>query len=86
MSSVVVYGVHFDVLLDMKRAIHDFFKSLFTNREPWRPEVDGLFLPSLQNSYRRIFRCRFMRKKLLKLLLIDVGLRPQADDMTMAFL
>jgi len=33
-------------------AIHDFYKSLFTEHETWRPKADGLFLPSLQDFNR----------------------------------
>ena len=45
MAFEVVDGFYDEVLQDMKSALHDFFKSLFTELERWRPKVDGLFLP-----------------------------------------
>jgi len=48
-------GVRFDVLYDMKSAVYDFYKYLFTESKPWRPNVDGLFLPSLCDTNKEIF-------------------------------
>jgi len=47
MSFVVVDRVYYEVLQDMKLEIHDFYSSLFTEAETWRPKVDGLFPPLL---------------------------------------
>ena len=46
MFSVIVDGVRFDVLRDMKSPSNTWLlQSLFIDPEPWRPKVDGLSLP-----------------------------------------
>ena len=47
LSFVVVDGVQYDALPNTKSAIFNFYKSLFSESEPWRPGVDTLPLPLL---------------------------------------
>ena len=81
---MVVDGVQYEVLQDMKSGIHDFCKSLFT--EP-RPKVDCWFLPSLRDFDKDNIEWIFTEEEFNKALLDCCGDKaPGLDGMTMAFL
>jgi len=87
MSLVVVDGIRRETVDDLKSAIHGFFKELFTENEPWRPKVDGLFLPSLSNTAREVLERHFDEEETTKALFDCCGDKaPVPDGMTMAFL
>jgi len=90
---VVVDGVHYEVLQDMKvirdmkSAIHDFYKSLFTKFETWRPKVDGLFLTSIYDFDRDTIELPFTEEEVNKGLLGYCGDEaPNSNGITIMFL
>ena len=77
LSFLVVDGGRYKVFQDMKSAIPDLYKSLFTEPEPWTPKVDGLPLPPLRDFDKDYIEQRLSsRRKLLKHYLIVVGINP----------
>ena len=66
MSFMVVDEVQCDALPDMKSAIYNCDKSLFSESEPWRPKVDSLALPLLRDSDKAFIEMTFSEMKLLK--------------------
>ena len=83
----MVNGVQYDVLQDMKFAIRDFYKSLFTEPEPWRPKIDGLSLPVLRDVVKESIEQASTEEKVVKALFDSCGDKaPGPDGMTMAFL
>jgi len=71
----------------MKFAIRDFYKSLFTEPEPWRPKIDGLSLPVLQDMVKESIEQAFTEEEVVKALFGCYGDKaPGPDGMTMAFL
>jgi len=64
-----------------------FYKSLFTEFEPWRPCVDGMSLPVLQSSDKEFIEMPFSEDEVSKALSDCCGNKsPDPDGMTMAFL
>ena len=87
MSFVVVDGVRYEVLQDMKFAIYDFYKSLFTEPEPWTPKIDGLSLPILKDGDKESIEQAFTEEEIVEALFDCCGDKaPGPDGMTMAFL
>ena len=87
LSCVVVDGVQYDALPTMKATIYNFYKSLFSESEPWRPKVDTLPLPLLQDSEKEFIEMPFSEEEVTKALLDCCGDKaPELDGMTMAFL
>ena len=54
MASVMVDGIRCESMDNLEYSVQGFFKELFTEKEPWRPKVDGLLLPSLSIDAREI--------------------------------
>ena len=80
-------GVQYDVLQNMKFAIRDFYKSLFTEPEPWRPKIDGLSLPVSRDVDKGSIEQASTEEKVVKALFDSCGDKaPGPDGMTMAFL
>jgi len=70
----------------MKSAIYNFYKSLFSELEPWRPKVDRLPLPFLRDSDKAFIEMPFS-EEVTKALLDCCGDKTLGlDNMTMAFL
>jgi len=67
-SIVIVDGNHFENFEGMKSSIHGFYKTLFTRSEAWRPEGDGLSMPSLSVSARVRLESDFLEEGVLKAL------------------
>ena len=87
MSSVVVDGIRCETVEDLKSSIHGFFRELFTENEPWRPKVDGLFLSSLSNTTREVLERHFDEEEITKALFnCCEDKAPGPDGMAMAFL
>jgi len=87
LSRVVVDGVQYEVFHEMKAAIHDFYKYLFTEPEPWRPKVDGLCLPVLRVGDKESLQRAFTEEEVVKALFYCCGDKaPGPDGMSMAFL
>ena len=57
----------------MKSAIFNFYKSLFSESEPWRPRVDTLPLPLLRDSEKEIIEMPFSEEEDTKALLDCCG-------------
>ena len=86
---MVVDGVHYDALPNMKSAIYNFYKSLFFESEQWRPKVDTLPLPLplLRDSEKEFIEMPFSEEEVTKALLDCCGDKaPGPNGMTMAFL
>ena len=73
LSCVVVDGVQYDALPNMKSAIYNFYKSLFSESESWRPKVDSLPLPLLQDSDKAFIELPFSEEEVTKALLDCCG-------------
>ena len=73
MFLAVVVGAHFDLLQDMKSAIHGLHQSLFIELEAWGPELMDCFCPCYGTRAGRMLRCHLIRKKFLKLSVITMG-------------
>ena len=91
MSFVVVDGVQYDAFPNMKFAIYNFYKSLFSESEPWRPKVDTLPLPLplplLRDSKKEFIEMPFSEEEVTKALPDCCGDKaPRPNGMTMAFL
>jgi len=87
MSFMVVDRVHYDALPDMKSAIYNFYKYLFSKSEPWRPKVDSLPLPLLRDSDKTVIEMPFSEEEVTNALLDCCGDKaPGPNGMTMAFL
>jgi len=69
MSFVVVDGVQYDALPDMKSTIYNFYKSLLSESEPWRLKVDSLPLPLLRDSHKVFIEMPFSEDEVTKALL-----------------
>jgi len=87
MSSVVVNGIRCETIKNLEISIHGFFRELFTEKEPWRPRVDGLSLPSLSTAAGEILERQFDEEEITKALFDCCGAKASGPDgMTMAFL
>jgi len=87
MSIVAVDGVQYDPLPDMKYAIYNFYKSLFSESEPQRPKVDSLPLPLLRDSDKAFSEMPFNEEEVTKALLDYCEYKaPESHGTTMAFL
>jgi len=80
MSFVVVDGVQYDALPNMKSAIYNLYKSLFSESEPWTPKVDTLPLPLLRDSEKEFIEMPFSEEEVTKALLDCCG--DKAPDLT----
>ena len=69
----MVDGVQYNALQNTKSAIYNFYKSLFSESEPWRPKVDTLPLPVLQDSEKEIIEMPFSEEEVTKALLDCCG-------------
>ena len=65
MPFVLVDGIYYYGLCDMKFVIYEFGKSLFTELEPWRLEVDCLLLPYLWDFVRDNIEFPFNEDKVI---------------------
>ena len=65
---MVVDGVHYDALPNMKSAIYNFYKCLFLKTEPWRPKVDSLPSPLLRDSDKAFIEMSFNVEEVTKAL------------------
>jgi len=70
---VVVDGVQYDASPDMKFAIYNFYISLFSEIEPWRPKVDRLPLLWLRDSDNEFIEMPFNEEEVTKPLLDCYG-------------
>ena len=87
LSCVVVDGVQYEGLHEMKTAIHEFYKYLFTESEHWRPKLDGMSLPALRVVDKELLEQAFTEEEVVKALLDCCGDKaPGPDGMSMAFL
>jgi len=66
LSFVVVDGVQYAALLDLKHAIYNFYKSGFFESESWRPKLIDCHCRCYGTLIRSLLRCLSVRKKLLK--------------------
>jgi len=85
MSSVVVDRIRCERIENLKISIHGFFRELFTEKEPWRPKVDGLSLHSLSIAAREILERQFDEEEITKAFFYCCGDKaPGPNGMTMA--
>ena len=66
MAIEVVDGVQYDALPNMKSTIYNFYNSLFSESEPWRPKVDTLPLPLLRDSEKEFVEMPFSEEEVTK--------------------
>jgi len=86
-SYIEMDGTRFDTLPTMKSAIKGFYKSLFTESEAWRPQVDRLLLSQLQATEREFIELPFSEDEVSSALFECCGDKARGPyGMTMAFL
>jgi len=78
---VVVDWVQYKIIQDMKLAIHDFYKSLFTEPETWRSKVALYF-----SQWILIGRISPRRKSIKSLIPREKAPGPDGISITTAFL
>jgi len=76
LSTNKVEGVLYNTLPAMKSATYDFYKSLFTESEPWRPLVDGLPLPLLRFIEKESIELPFNEEEISKAFFYCCGRTP----------
>ena len=75
MSSVVMDGVHFDVLRDIKLVIYNFYKSLLIRSNSRASQLMHYFYLCYGILIKSFLRWNLVSKKLPWLFLIVVGIR-----------
>ena len=83
LSRVVVDGVQYEVFHEMKVAIHDYYKYLFTEPKSWRPKVDGLCLPVLQVGDKESLQRAFTKEEVVKALFDWCGDKALGPDLSL---
>ena len=87
MSFMVVDGVHYDALPDMKSEMYNFYKTLFSESDAWKSKIDNLPLPLLCDSDKMVIEMSFSEEEVTNALRDCCGDKTLGPDgMTMAFL
>jgi len=72
-NSMSIVAVERVTLLDIKSAIFGFYKSLPSEFEPWRLNIEGLFLLSLRDFDEDFIEIPFSEEEVTKALLDCYG-------------
>jgi len=68
MSGVEIEGNRYETIESMKGCIHGFYKKLISETEPWRPQVEGLSLPSLSTTAMEVLEMPFDEEVVIRAL------------------
>ena len=86
MERVEVDGAVYEVELEVREKVVQFYVSLYQEHEPWRPTVDGLDFDMISEEEQAMLERKFDRDEVLQVVKDLQGDKaPSPDGFTMAF-